>query len=36
MVNRRGAASTIGLDQLSTAKPDGHTIGLLTSTACRA
>jgi len=33
VVNKPGAASTIGLSELSTAKPDGYTIGLLTSTA---
>jgi tripartite-type tricarboxylate transporter receptor subunit TctC len=33
VVNKPGAASTIGLGELSAAKPDGYTIGLLTSTA---
>ena len=33
VINKPGAASTIGLRDLNTAKPDGYTVGLITSTA---
>lgn len=33
VVNKPGAASTIGLGELTTAKPDGYTVGLITGTA---